>query len=239
MDKGPFADVRAGSQTMADRLAVPEDPDALFLSSGDDVNPNRPLHTGDVIEGVVLPVLDDEPTIVVIVSHPCAMRAGPKLQPLLHVAPVVSHSESGPQMWTGNFKLMALDGLAVLTNPVVRLDRSTLVQSVNLGADRRIACLDRPGVNILRQRLVHHLTRVVIDVSIFDQEAAPAHEEVDLMEDWLDAATAHGLSLEEGAAAFHEWIRTDGRQGRLEDPASVSSVRRVMRSELRQLYASP
>lgn len=221
---------------MTDRLAVPDDSASLFLSRGDEVNPNRPLYTGDVIEDVVLPVLDDQPQIVIIVSHPCGMRAGPKLQTYLHVAPIVGHSESGPQMWTGNFKLMAIDGLPVLANPVVRLDRSTLVRSDDLRAERRIACLGRPGVNLLRQRLVHHLTRLVVDISLFDQEAAPAHEEVDLMEEWLDEASVHGVPIDDAAVVFHDWLATEGRQARLKDPAAVSSVRRAMRAEIRATY---
>lgn len=221
---------------MPDRLAVPDDPESLFLSRGDDVNPNRPLYTGDVIEDVVLPVLDDQPQIVIIVSHPCGMRAGPKLQTHLHVAPIVGHSESGPQMWTGNFKLMALDALPVLSNPVVRLDRSTLVRSDELEVERRIACLDRPGVNLLRQRLVHHLTRLVVDVALFDHEAAPAHEEVDLMEEWLNETTTHGVPMDDATAAFHDWLHADGREARLRDPAAVSSVRRALRTELYARY---
>lgn len=217
---------------MPDRLAVPDDPASLFLSSGNEVSPCRPLYTGDVIEGIVLPVLDEEPQIVIVVSHPCAMRAGARLQTHLHVAPIVGHSQSGPQMWTGNFRLMALDALPVLSHPVVRLDRSTLVASEDLKLERRIACLSRRGVNLLRQRLVHHLTRLVVDVYLFDQESASAHEEMDLMEEWLEEATDRGVSLNDGAAAFHEWLRTDGRQDALKDPATVGSVRRAMRAEL-------
>lgn len=217
---------------MPDRLAVPEDSETLFLARDDEVNVNRPLYTGDVLTGVVVPVLDPEPQTVIVASHPCAMRAGAALQPLLHVAPVLGHSESGRQMWTGNYKLMALDGLAVHTNPVVRLDLVTLVRSDELDVDRRIACLSRPGVNLLRQRLVHHLTRVVIDVSQFDLEAAPAHEEVDLMEEWVDLATERGQSRVDAESEFHDWIRGDARQDHLKDPASVSSVRRAMRAEL-------
>ena len=93
-------------------------------------------------------------------------------------------------------------------------------------------------MNLLRQRLVHHLTRLVVDVALFDQEAAPAHEELDLMEEWIDEAALHGVSVDDASAAFHDWLRTDGRQARLEDPASVSSVRRALRTELRARYAS-
>jgi len=60
----------------------------------------------------------------------------------------------------------------------------TLVQTrIIEDPTRRIACLDRPGVNLLRQRLIHHLTRLVVNVSVIDSEASAAHEEVDLLEE--------------------------------------------------------
>jgi hypothetical protein len=181
---------------VADALEAPDDPEALFLPRGDEVNSNRPLYTGDIVTGVPLDVLQAEPLTVVVLSHPCAMRAGARLLDHLHVSPVVAHSESGPQMWRGNFKYMALDGLpdaAGLTNPVIRLDRMTLAATDTLDLSRRIACLDRPGVNILRQRLVHHLTRLMVAVAVFDREASAAHEEVELTEEWLDAAVDAGV----------------------------------------------
>lgn len=229
---------------MADALEVPDDAEALFLARGDEVNSNRPLYTGDVVTGVHLDVLRADPLTVAVVSHPCAMRAGARLLDHLHVAPVVAHSESGLQMWRGNFKYMALDGLAEaagLTNPVIRLDRMTLAATDTLDISRRIACLDRPGVNILRQRLVNQLTRVVVPTRFFDEEAGGAHEELDLMENWLTAAGAVGVPLEAAARDFHEWVRaidgTTTRQRALTNPQAVPSIRRAARSEIQQRYA--
>lgn len=220
-------------------MEVPDDPEALFLARGNEVNSNRPLYTGDIVTGVHLDVLQAEPLTVVVVSHPCAMRAGARVLDHLHVAPVVAHSESGPQMWRGNFKYMALDGLAEaagLTNPVIRLDRMTLAATDTLDISRRIACLDRPGVNILRQRLVHHLTRLVVNISVFDSEASAAHEEVELTEEWLDTAVDSGADPAEAAEELHTWLRGDDRQRLLGYPATASTVRRAARAELRNRY---
>lgn len=227
---------------MADTLVVPDDPASLILASGDDVNPNRPLYTGDVVGNVVLPVLQPAPLIVAVVAHPCSMRgrAG-VIVDHLHVAPVVAHSESGPQMWRGNFKLMALDAIGdavSLVNPVVRLDLMTLVASAEVDRTDRLACLDRLGVNILRQRLVHHLTRVVVHVDKFDEEAAGNHEEVDLLEEWLDAAAEAAIDIRDAEAAFHTWLQGDDRQALLSGPATASTVRRAARAEMRQRYPS-
>jgi hypothetical protein len=226
---------------VADALEVPDEAEALFLARGDEVNSNRPLYTGDIVTGTSLNVLQPEPLTVAVVSHPCAIRAGAKLLGHLHVAPVVAHSESGPQMWRGNFKYMALDGLAEATglaNPVIRLDRMTLVATDTLDISRRIACLDRPGVNILRQRLVHHLTRLVVNVSVFDSEASAAHGEVELTEEWLDAAVDSGVDPAEAAQDLHTWLRGNDRQRLLGDPATAPTVRRAARAELRNRYAS-
>lgn len=226
---------------MADKLEIPESPEELVLAIADDVNPNRPLYSGDVFTGVRLPVLGPEPLTVVVVSHPCAVRAGARLRDHLHVAPLVGHSEFGRQMWTGNYRLMALDTLAAvvgLTNPVVRLDLMTLVATSSLDLDRRVACLDRRGVNILRQRLVYQLTRVVVAVWQFDAEASGAHEEVDLLESWLDEAVSAGVSVEIATADFHSWLQVDGRQGALGDPSTASTVRRTARSEIQRRFGS-
>ena len=86
---------------MADTLAAPAEPGALILACGDEVNPVRPLYTGDIVTGTPIPLLQEDPLAVVVMSHPCAMRAGSALLEYLHVAPIVAPSESGPQMWRG------------------------------------------------------------------------------------------------------------------------------------------
>jgi len=226
---------------MAD-LEMPAHVDDLCLAKGKDVNMLRPLFTCDVIEGVVVPVLNDSPSTVALVGHPCAMRAGPDLAPLLHVAPLVAHQDPADTVWHGHFKVMPLGPLGGLAHAAVRLDRMTLAPSGSIDPSRRIFCATRPGINLLRQRLVHHLTRVVIDTRTFDEEAGGAHQEVDLMEEWLVSADDAGVDQAEAGPAFHEWIRGgDGsrsRQAQLDDPQTVPAVRRAAQAEMRQRYAS-
>lgn len=218
---------------MADELAIVTDPEGLFLCSGDDVNPNRPVYTGDVFSDVTVDVLGHEAQTVAVLSHPCAMRRGPELEALVHVAPVVEHSGSGTKLWTGNFRIMSIQGLPGFTNPAIRLDQMTLAPSASLDRDRRVACLSRPGINILRQRLVNHLTRVVIDLSVLDLEAAPAHEEVDLLEEWVDVRTDCGVTIADAEREFDVWLGEEERRAQLGDPAALSGLRRAARAAAR------
>lgn len=222
-------------------LEVPDDTDALALARGGEVNPLRPLFTGDVITDVEVPIFGDSPGCVAVLSHPCAMRRGADLAPVLHVAPV-SEYQAGRAVWEGHFRVMPLGEVAGFPNAAIRLDQMTLVRSETLDPDRRVFCASRPGVNLLRQRLVHHLTRVIIDTPTFDEEAAPAHEEIDLMEEWLETAAAALVGVADASAHFHEWIREvengSPRQERLKDPQAVAGIRRAARSAARERYGA-
>lgn len=220
-------------------LEVPDDTDALALARGDEVNPLRPLFTGDVITDVEVSILGASPGCVAILSHPCAMRRGSDLAPVLHVAPV-SDYHAGPAVWEGHFRVMPLGAVAGFPNAAIRLDQMTLVRSETLDLNRRVFCASRPAINLLRQRLVHHLTRVIIDTPTFDEEAAPAHEEIDLMEEWLERAAGTGIGAAIASSHFHAWIReTDGatsRQEQLKVPQAVAGVRRAARAAAMDQY---
>jgi hypothetical protein len=224
---------------MAD-LEIPGSIEDLCLARADDVNPNRPLFTGDVIDGVVVPILGDEPQPVAIVSHPCSMRAGASLAELLHVAPVTLYQAPNDQVWNKHFKVMPLGPVGGIEHAVARLDKMTLVAGAEIEVDKRVFCATRPGINLMRQRLVHHLTRVVVPTFDFDAEAAGAHEEAELLEDWTDEAVRCGTAVAAACIEFHEWItETDGdrtRQDALVDPQEVPGIRRAMRAELKARY---
>lgn len=222
-------------------LAVPSPADDLFLAQGDEVNAHRPLLTGDVVAGVPVPVLGADDRTVVIVAHPCAMRTnGVDLAELILVTPVVEHHESGPHVWKRHLKVSPLDGLAGFHRPVAQLERATLVRSADVGIGDRLACASRLGINLLRQRLVHQLTRVVVETWKFDEEAAGTYEEIDLWEDWVSQAGESGAAAGEAAQHFHAWIRQDDggqtRQERLASPQTAASVRRAAAAAMRDRY---
>lgn len=222
-------------------LEVPDDIEALTLTRDDEVNPLRPLFTGDVVTSVDVPILGDSPCAVAILSHPCAMRRGADLAPTLHIAPVAEH-QSGRVVWERHFRVMPLGRIAGFANAAIQLDQMTLVRSESLCIDQRVFCASRPAINLLRQRLVHHLTRVIVDTPTFDEEAAPAHEEVDLMEEWLETAAAARVEVADASTHFHEWIREvesgSPRQERLKDPQAVAGIRRAARSASRERYGA-
>lgn len=224
---------------MAD-LEIPNDVTDLCLARDGEVNRCRPLFTGDVFIGTSVPVLGDEDHVVAILSHPCAMRAGPRIAEHLHVAPVVSYERASERVWEKHFKVLPLGRVARLEHAAIRLDKMTLVAGSAIDSGRRVFCMSRPGINLLRQRLVHHLTRVLVPTHLFDAEAAGAHEELDLMEEWIDQASANDIDPVAASADFHRWITEEesgmARQAMLLDPQCVPSVRRSMRAELGQRY---
>lgn len=48
-------------------------PDRLYLARGGEVSPNRPIFTGDVFSGLVVPGVEDQ-EMAMIIAHPCSFR---------------------------------------------------------------------------------------------------------------------------------------------------------------------
>jgi hypothetical protein len=70
--------------------------------------------------------------------------------------------------------------------------------------------------------------------------SSPAYEEADLLEEWCEDRVEAGLSVYDASVEAVKWLREDieggvTRQRMLEDPQARSTVRRQMRSALRQL----
>lgn len=72
------------------------EPDALYDQRGE-VSWSRPLLQGDIFEQIVLPGFGEDPRMVQIVTHPCAMRKGPALLPRITVAPIESYAKMTSQ----------------------------------------------------------------------------------------------------------------------------------------------
>ena len=68
---------------MATELEIVLEPDQIYLSLGNDTNTHRPVFTGDV--------LDVDGQLVLIMEHPCSMRAGAALVESVLCAPVEQH----------------------------------------------------------------------------------------------------------------------------------------------------
>ena len=137
-----------------------EKPCDLYLARGDDVNPLRPLFTGDVVADAAIPGVQDR-GMAVVVAHPCSMRGkDAQLEPRALVASVVERDKIGRAAWAkGNFGLMPLpDLLEVGKLWVARLDDIGKALTADIMAGVRVACLSPFGVNLLQQRFIWRLT---------------------------------------------------------------------------------
>ena len=219
--------------------------DDLYLARGEEVNPSRPLFTGDVVANVAIPGVQEQ-GMAIVVAHPCSMRGRhAQLEPRVLVAAVTEKGNVGRGAWAqGHFNLMPLPDLREAAKLcVARLDDIGKALTADVAAGMRLACLSPFGVNLLQQRFIWRLTRH--EVPTFQLQVASAHvfEEADLLEEWNDTVCAAGASLDEAAARFEAFVRADrdgGRtlQGDLLDPQRRSSVRVACREEAQRVAAT-
>ena len=221
-----------------------EKPGDLYLARVDDVNPLRPLFTGDVVADVAIPGVQDG-GMAVVVAHPCSMRGkDAQLEPRALVASVVERDKIGRAAWAkGNFGLMPLpDLLEVGKLWVARLDDIGKALTADIVVGARVACLSPFGVNLLQQRFIFRLTRHEVPTYLLQEVSAHVFEEADLLEEWSDTVCAARMSQAQAAASFEAFIRDDrggGRtlQGDLRDPQRRSSVRTACRAEATRVAA--
>lgn len=208
--------------------------DSLYQAVGVDVNPNRPIFTGDVFE------LNDRR--VAILQHPCALRSnGVDLQPRVLVGEVQGSQLLMAGHWSGNYKVMPLPTLQTGGQDHSRIEFVGLdvVPGEQLVSAKRLACLSAVGVNLLLQRWVHHNSRVVVPTHDFQDATGGPFEEAELVEEWCDSYVAQGHDLASCQAEAHMWLRgkeqgmTSTRQQLLDDPEHRSAVRRALRVRLR------
>jgi hypothetical protein len=219
-------------------LETYEAPDDLYLARGEDVNPLRPLFTGDVVADLAIPGVQDG-GLAAIVAHPCSMRGkDARLEPRVLAAAVAGSGKIGRTAWvTGDFGLMPLPDLLEAGQLfVVRLDDIGKALTADIMAGMRVACLSPFGVNLLQQRFIFRFTRHEVPTYLLQEVSAHVSEEADLLEEWSDTVCAAEASQEQAAASFEAFIRADrggGKtlQGDLRDPQRRSTVRSACRAE--------
>jgi hypothetical protein len=214
-------------------LEGPDEPDDLYLARGEDVAlvAERPLFTGDVLD------LGDE-GVVMLLQHPCSMRSGSALAPQLIVAGVRDSRERAPSDWTTHAKRMFLPEFTPGATKCVEFsDVRTISSSLAEGATR-LAVLSQRGVNLLLQRWVHHLTRVIVPTGTVHASIAAEHEEADLIGEEVSDLVASGLDPRAAAKLVDDWLDADegGKRRRLllRDPQARSDVRRRLRAQARE-----
>lgn len=215
-----------------------EKPGDLYLARGDEVNPLRPLFTGDIVADAAIPGVQDG-GMAVVVAHPCSMRGkDAQLEARVLVAAVAESGKIGRAAWvSGHFGLMPLPDLVEAGKLcVARLDDIGKALTAQLVAGTRVACLTPFGVNLLQQRFIWRLTRHEVPTCQLQEVSARVFEEADLLEEWSDTVCAAGASPEQAAALFETFIRADRGHGNtlqsdLRDPQRRSTVRSACRAE--------
>lgn len=209
-------------------LESPDDPDDLYLARGDEIDlfSERPLFTGDVL------TLADG-CAVSLLQHPCSMRYGLELVPNLIVADVKPWSMKPPSDWTQHAKRMFLPEFQ--SDETMTIDFVTVktISSDQAKHATRTAILSQRGVNLLLQRWVNHLTRVVVPTASVHESIAAEHEEADLIGEMAGDLVTAGIPREEAGTLVDNWLNTKEngkpRRARLRDKQAHSALRRGLR----------
>lgn len=223
----------------------------IYLARGAEVDPHRPVMTGDVFTGVpiISPLTGEKKDLdVMVVQHPCALRSdGVLLNPGVLVAEVRRHKVI--EDWAKYGKLMPLPDLLVgvesgKRNQAGFFDRLHMAASPELLVPgRRIACLTEDGVCLALQRFNHHNSRAMVPTETIAEVVGGPFTEVEVMEEWCQAAAEHGVPIDIAAADCLAWLREDLGDGRtrqldLEVPQNRSRIRREARAVCKDRDAS-
>lgn len=207
--------------------------DSLYQARGDQVNPNRPIFTGDILS------LEDG--LMAVLQHPCALRSnGVDLQPHILVGRVEGCRRLNAPQWAGNYKCMPLPSIPCSGHEDARISFTDLgvVGRKQVEAAERIASMSELGSNLLLQRWIHHNSRVIVPTHSIQEVTSGPFAETDLVEEWCDHFVDQGWPLDDCRIAAHEWLRqrdpemNQTRQQMLEDVEQRSAVRRAMRRRL-------
>lgn len=228
-------------------MEKPDDDADLYWALGADVNPARPILTGDVFESVQVTDTDgtSKPFTVMVLDHPCSLRTnGVDLALRLTVAEIRA-TQAGS--WRGNFNRIFLPtpfpGIEGQEESCAAFfDSCYHVSPEQLESGTRIACLSHLGINLLLQRRVKHFSRVTVPTFEFQDANYGVYEEADVIEEWCMAREEDGVKLPEAVAECVNWLREDlggrRRQVLLKDRQQRSTVRKHMRDRLKALRIS-
>ena len=213
-------------------LDAPNSAGELYRARAEEVNPNRPLLTGDIFSGIAIPGIAEECEAAVI-THPCSMRRGPVLESKLTVALVKPHAAVPLERWTNGYvRICPLPEFpggdqAINLNDVGSVKTDALLDAV------RVACMTPVGINLVQQRIIYNLTRFSAETSTLHDVSEAVFEEADLCEEWTDAVDAvDAADRVQAWAEFDAWLSAEDRRGQLADSQTRSAVRREMRSHL-------
>jgi hypothetical protein len=194
-------------------LEAPRSADDLYLARAAErfgVPVTRPIMTGDVFGNVQIPGVGDhdgdDQRLAIVVSHPCSMRQGAKVNDHVHMLRVLKHAPIPLEAWPKKYyRLMPLPDLTVIVDPedvsaddpeaelAVRtsegahaaiFDLRGRVETSQLALESRIACLTEQGVAYLHQRMTHYDTRHAPEVEKLITTCTGIFAEIELWEQW-------------------------------------------------------
>jgi hypothetical protein len=244
---------------LAERLGAPSEPIAIYL---EEASYYRPIGTGDVFQGVVVPGSTQEEAafaIAMVVAHPSAMRKGAELEERARAAPVAPVDGLSRKRWArGHFDVFPLPLLSTVAEQNghkiedrgwgVLLELAGPIETTQLDVTRRVACLSPEGIHLLLQRLVHADTRFPVREDLLASTFAPKLEELELLQTWNEELVApvveDGADLEtellKAAQAFDEMLNaTEGHGGTslramLESRTRAGEAQRLLAAEIRR-----
>lgn len=238
---------------MTIQFEVPNSSDALYVHRGNDIPLTRPVFQGDVFAGYKIPGIDEGPegddALIMLIAHPCSMRAGPALRQRLQAVRVGPYELLTDSAWrSGHLRVMPLPDLRAsstgATHFAALFEDIGVVASADLELSQRIAVLSDLGVRILQQRLIVYFTRyAAVDLATLDEASRPAMDEVDLLEEWNEVLCADLTGeqlvarLAEEAAEFDAFIHNPDSDGltvqqMLREPQNRAAARRRVRTEI-------
>jgi len=213
-------------------LESPASPDELYQVLGDDVTvlEHRPLLTGDVLS------LQDG-RMVTLLQHPCSMRRGIDLVPRLQVAPVELWESRAPSDWTKHVLRMFLPKFSEAGDHAIEFDKIDLVESSDALEADRLAVLSQRGVNLLLQRYIHHVSRVIVPTISINEMISGQFDEADLTGDAIEELVRVGFAIRASHERVDKWLgegaRGATRREQLDSPQHRSVVRRDLRAQVR------
>ncbi len=231
-------------------LDAPASEEELYLDRGE-IDPYRPVCQGDVFPALAIPGRD-EPCMAMVLSHPCAMRAGPRLRPRITVVPVTPFRRVPLGEWQSqHYRTMPLPDLGVDPDAAAHaamLEEPATISSDLLDPARRVAPLTDKGIMLLQQRYIHNHSRFVAPLPVLQEVSAAVLEEVELQESWnlalaapqIQAGADPSIVLEQQADEFDALMRSlpsgygSSLRDLLQDPSARATVRRLVEEAIAQ-----
>jgi hypothetical protein len=221
-------------------LDCPASEDEIFETVAPDCDDLRPICQGDIFEGICLPGFGGgHHDHIVLVGHPCSLRAGAKLKPYLQAAAIRGYGNVPLEKWgTSHLRAFPLPGIDLgVDHPPAILSEAGTVKPEEITLDKRIVTLSPRGILLLQQRIVWTVAHTIVKLSTLQDFNGPVLAELELLEFWNEELCGH-LEGEERAAAlsstakqFENFIRKTGLQAQLEKADRIADARRQIRAE--------